>query len=278
MPKFKCAQCERRYEWSEQIAGKKVKCKCGNTLVVPNAKSPAPKAPPQEDLSLDALADLENTNDTYELNTLEQPPAQPRQKKSSQPNNGKKWKAAVVDAIDPDNDEIKSRQQQLVQFWLYTLGMILGGAGLIGFASMNADTHTAFMAVAQPAQATIAEGPTIRHGGRKLQKLNPENWYFDTPVKFEVNGQTIEAEVEILGSALPDGLTFVDGGSEHAYKAWIGKSVAILYDPNNPTTAKAAKSADAKNWTMAYAVGGVFIAVGLFFLVTKWPYGRNAMA
>lgn len=277
MPKFKCSRCEQRYEWTEKIAGKRVKCKCGNTLVVPNATAPSPPKPPAEDPSLDALADLENNDDTYELNTFEPQKPQPPKKTSPKATGAKKWAKAATDAIDPDNDEIKSRQQQVLQFWLFTLALILGGGGMIGFASMNADSHKAFVAVAKEASATITAEPTIRHGGKKLQKLNPENWYFDTPVEFEVEGQTHQAEVEILGKALPDELSFADGGSENAYKIWIGKSIPILYDPANPKTAKTVATAEGKNWTMAYFVGGGCVAVGLFFLVTKWPYGRNAM-
>ena len=61
---FNCTDCGRQYAWKLQLAGKKVKCKCGHTMVVPPGlpedelglavPPPAPEAAvsPEPDLSL----------------------------------------------------------------------------------------------------------------------------------------------------------------------------------------------------------------------------------
>src|SRR5437868_6076662 len=37
--KFACDQCGKRYGWKPQFAGKKAKCGCGATIVVPSAET-----------------------------------------------------------------------------------------------------------------------------------------------------------------------------------------------------------------------------------------------
>ena len=50
--KFSCAACGKQYTWKPQLAGKKAKCACGSSLVVPAAAAPtasptsAPAPPP----------------------------------------------------------------------------------------------------------------------------------------------------------------------------------------------------------------------------------------
>src|SRR5688500_1043431 len=53
-PKFTCASCGKEFRWKPEIAGRKAKCKCGQTLTVP-AAPPAPKVaePPPEPNPLD---------------------------------------------------------------------------------------------------------------------------------------------------------------------------------------------------------------------------------
>lgn len=46
---FKCAGCARQYKWKPELAGKKVKCKCGTAIEVPSqmpTASGAPTPPP----------------------------------------------------------------------------------------------------------------------------------------------------------------------------------------------------------------------------------------
>lgn len=43
---FSCAGCGRTYAWKEQLAGKRVKCKCGQVIVVPAGSPEAPQEPP----------------------------------------------------------------------------------------------------------------------------------------------------------------------------------------------------------------------------------------
>jgi hypothetical protein len=56
LEKFSCEACKRTYSWKKEIAGKRLKCKCGQpiTVPVPMAK---PVAAPQDD-DLYALADF----------------------------------------------------------------------------------------------------------------------------------------------------------------------------------------------------------------------------
>src|SRR5262245_25895114 len=48
---FSCDGCQRTYTWKPQLAGKRVKCKCGHTLTVPDAQ-------PDPQIEEDALYDL----------------------------------------------------------------------------------------------------------------------------------------------------------------------------------------------------------------------------
>ncbi len=43
--KFSCQACGRSFVWKEQLAGKKVKCKCGSTIAVPASATAPPVAP-----------------------------------------------------------------------------------------------------------------------------------------------------------------------------------------------------------------------------------------
>lgn len=53
--KFSCGKCGKRYKWKPEIAGKKVKCKCGNIMAAPAEEPIAPE--PEVDLEgLYALA------------------------------------------------------------------------------------------------------------------------------------------------------------------------------------------------------------------------------
>src|SRR5688500_20128061 len=45
---FNCDHCGKRYAWKPELAGKKAKCACGQTLTVPAGI--APKPVPEEEL------------------------------------------------------------------------------------------------------------------------------------------------------------------------------------------------------------------------------------
>ena len=71
--KFSCGSCNRIYVWKPALAGKRVKCKCGQMVQVPAAAgggAPQPMKPPKppvpvatrsepEDDDLYAMADME---------------------------------------------------------------------------------------------------------------------------------------------------------------------------------------------------------------------------
>jgi len=53
-PKFSCDGCQRNYTWKPELAGKRVKCKCGKVISVPQSIDPPPAA---EEDDLYALAE-----------------------------------------------------------------------------------------------------------------------------------------------------------------------------------------------------------------------------
>jgi hypothetical protein len=54
---FSCSACGKNYKWKQELAGRKVKCKCGQVVQIPTS-DPAAKAAPQEDSSLAALEEM----------------------------------------------------------------------------------------------------------------------------------------------------------------------------------------------------------------------------
>ena len=57
--RFTCDGCGRTYAWKPQLAGKRVKCKCGATMTVPEAETLAEAEPDFDADALYALADAE---------------------------------------------------------------------------------------------------------------------------------------------------------------------------------------------------------------------------
>ncbi|HRK31018.1 MAG TPA: hypothetical protein PLD59_08050, partial [Tepidisphaeraceae bacterium] len=51
--RFSCEGCEKTYGWKAELAGRKVKCKCGTVMVVP-VEAPAPEEDGIFDLVPDA--------------------------------------------------------------------------------------------------------------------------------------------------------------------------------------------------------------------------------
>jgi len=52
--KFSCTGCGKSYKWKPELAGKKVKCKCGAVVAVPKELAP----PPDSEVDLDGLYEL----------------------------------------------------------------------------------------------------------------------------------------------------------------------------------------------------------------------------
>ena len=52
--KFSCDKCGKSYKWKPELAGKKVKCKCGNIMAAP-AEEPVAAEP---EVDLDSLYEL----------------------------------------------------------------------------------------------------------------------------------------------------------------------------------------------------------------------------
>ncbi|HWB52618.1 MAG TPA: hypothetical protein VG722_00430, partial [Tepidisphaeraceae bacterium] len=51
---FACIGCGRSYRWKEELAGRRVKCKCGQLMECPSAP---PEVPTEEEDGLYAFAD-----------------------------------------------------------------------------------------------------------------------------------------------------------------------------------------------------------------------------
>ena len=58
---FSCDNCGKSYAWKPQLAGKRVKCKCGSPLSVPKSDPAA-----HDDGGLDDLAALAHGGDAYD--------------------------------------------------------------------------------------------------------------------------------------------------------------------------------------------------------------------
>src|SRR4051794_30652218 len=76
--KFPCSACQRRYTWKPELAGKRVKCKCGEVMRVPQ-RSPAEEAADADALPPDMadLADLAVSTGTPADDAMTPPPIAP---------------------------------------------------------------------------------------------------------------------------------------------------------------------------------------------------------
>lgn len=57
--KFTCEGCRKTYAWKPELAGKKVRCKCGTVMTVPASLAPEPEAPPALDDMYELAGDRE---------------------------------------------------------------------------------------------------------------------------------------------------------------------------------------------------------------------------
>ena len=58
--KFSCEGCGRAYLWKRELAGKRVKCKCGHVMNVPQTMAPPPRAvQADDDSALYEMAEME---------------------------------------------------------------------------------------------------------------------------------------------------------------------------------------------------------------------------
>jgi len=299
MPRFKCKACERRYEWKPELAGKKVKCKCGNPMLVPTNVGPAPAAkepqaappaerrkPNQDDpgSTLDALSALEGDASTVELRTMEPPPRAAKAKKSKPdaesggPGAAARWARGIKLAIFANAEEsIESREQIIATFLIYAIGSFIVGLVFLFFTLHNEADNKRFIEVAQNTTAEITAAPSINRG-RKAQKMDPNAWRFRTPVRYEVEGKSYEGEVLLLGDDLPAGLTLPSESiNEDAYRAWVGTSIEIMYDPGDPGDSREKANVHKQSYMVwgGYGLAAAFIGVGLWGAVTKWPFGRH---
>src|SRR5690349_19693754 len=47
---IECSGCRKQYRWKPELAGKRVKCKCGASFTAPLAEEADPEPAPQEDI------------------------------------------------------------------------------------------------------------------------------------------------------------------------------------------------------------------------------------
>src|SRR5687767_3453590 len=86
--KFSCDGCGRTYAWKEQLAGKRVKCKCGTAVTVP-------QAPLEPEFDADALYDLADAETAAAANA----PSQHRVVERPAPVKAKASTAAAASAV-----------------------------------------------------------------------------------------------------------------------------------------------------------------------------------
>ena len=280
-----CRSCGQPYRAKPEMAGRKFKCKCGGVVAMPEAVGTGPgvpttgpaaaaasgAAPAEEDWNYDAVAGLGS-----ETQASTPPPLAPAYKpKVVRPKRERaggggggvgRWLKGGFAAIFSREPVPKSREQHLVQYWVFGPGFVVVGIVFILVGRHFEQRHEAFMKVAQKTTARIVHEPTIREErqGRRVARFIK---HFKFPVVYAVEGgREMQKEIEVSEEALPPGFDPENSA------AWLRKELDVYYDPADPGHVEAAVRAERSSWFWGYVVGGVFAAIGAWGAVTKWPY------
>jgi len=259
-----CPSCKRKFTLKPELAGKRVRCKCGQIISIPKAEEVAAE---EDATELDAFAALETQGDVavaapppYKA-AKSRRPKEPRVASDDIP-----WALAIWRAI-VSREPAASRRQHLAQFWIFSTFLIGFGIVALGFSYTKDQEHNRFMARAPKTRGVVGHDPTVKQEGRGAGKLNNDNWIYSFPIGFTVEGQNYTKDISVRGDSLPNDLSRDD--TTH----WMGKPVEVYYDTANPNRAEIASYATGNNWFWGYIVGGVFLVVGLFASIRSWPYG-----
>lgn len=277
-----CRECGQPYRAKPEMAGKKFRCKCGGVVAMPKGSDVREGLETGvtggtaggEDWNYDALAGLGSGGVASEPPPL--PPAyapkmsrpKPTRERSSGGGGGGvgRWLSGGFQALISRNRAPATREQQVVQYWIFGPGFVVAGIVFILFCRHAAQRHEAFMRVAQKTTGRIVHEPTVRKEGRGMRSLDPKNWRFTFPVVYMVDGKEMRQDVEVSGNALPPGFDPEDSA------AWFRKDLDVYYDPGDPGHVEAAVRAEHNGWIWGYVVGAGFAAVGAWGAMTKWPH------
>lgn len=155
--KFQCGACGKTYGWKAELAGKRVKCKCGQVMTVPQAiEPPAPAEDPMAGL--------------YDL-VPDDPPAEARPRKAAAAAPAAATGAAVGD-VGVRCPSCKSAMQP-GSVLCVSCGFNLKTGKKLGTAIGGSDAP---QTVARPAPAVLPGGVMVppRLGPKSMQKANHE--------------------------------------------------------------------------------------------------------
>lgn len=264
---FECPSCHKRYVWKTELAGKKVRCKCGNVLRV-SAAAPIAAPPPvpsaQEPVDdgtygLDDLASLERSGRVLD---------EPVYREPASVANATAYSPAPAGAARAPARAKKGPgfgAKMFVFFaesasWqvLWGVGLVVGAIAIGIFSYVMQTRHEAFMKVAQHTIGRIEDVPSITKSGRAASRLNPDNWTFRFPVSYAVNAKGYRAEVSLEGTHLVNGLT------PDNINSWPGRQIEVYYDPKDPAHAEAGAEAEGKNWFWGYVIAVMFLGGGVW--------------
>jgi len=263
-PSITCPSCKRQYRWKPELAGRHVKCGCGGRVEFPKAQ-----AAPQAATDPYDLVGIEDDHADSPAAPVALPaPTSPRQSRFGSPaaaSDQPGWASAIFAALFSRNKVPTSQRQAIAQYLIFGLGFVLIGIVALVGCYLLEQRHAAFMARAKEAPGTVMREPTIVKTGKAAAQLNPDNWDFKFPVRYQADGQEYTADLNVRGNQLPAEL------NRDNPAAWQGVKISLRYDPLDFTHAEASSSAQAASWKVGYAVGAVFLAIGAWGLVTKRP-------
>src|SRR5437762_5204437 len=106
--KFACEGCGRKYTWKNELAGRRVKCKCGQVMTVP---AEPPSAESDED-ALYALADIEEkASKNQPVTVVNVPPTPSKPKKPAGAGAGVGLRAAGVPLAYQNGPTARERER-----------------------------------------------------------------------------------------------------------------------------------------------------------------------
>lgn len=245
---FSCDACGKQFRWKRELANRKVKCPCGQTIRVPGTSAPPPPPVPVSENDPPDLAGMDsfepqNQYDINESTAASPPPPPPPRVPKAVKSNGKSLFSTLLAG--------GSRREKLVG-----IALAIGAIGLAVFCYFMQVKHDAFMKVAQETVANIDSEVSISKSGKGSRRLNPDNWTFKFEAAYTIDGKSYREEVDMKGDNLPPGWDPEDSDS------WGNRQFKLLYDPQNPTTVEAAVAAKGRSWLWGYLISVGMLGYG----------------
>jgi hypothetical protein len=259
---FSCESCQKSYRWKPELAGKKVRCKCGHTMRVPQTLATEQAEPERDEYDLkDPFSDMASLGRGTPVDepVFREPPTVAR---SLQNPAAASAPTAYGTAYTPPARKKAGFDLGAIfagglnKNLLIGVGTIILAIGLAGFCYWQQTRHDAFMKVAKQTTGTIVSDIEVTKSGRGMKKYNPDNWTFDFEVGYTVDGQSYRSAAELHGNSLPG------GWDPEASQDWRNRTLAIFYDPSNPNIIEASAEAEGKHWWWGYIAALVFVGAG----------------